>query len=67
MGAYTLPCVKQITNGNLLYDSELQSRLCNNVEWWEGVGGGSKVQEGRDTFIPTADSCQYMVEANKIP
>ena len=24
--------------------------LCDNLEEWDGVGGGSKVQEGRDVY-----------------
>ena len=38
MEAYTLPRVKLVANGNLLYDSELKPGLCNNLEGWE-VGG----------------------------
>ena len=30
--------------------------LCDNIERWDGVGGGREVQEGRDTCIPMADS-----------
>ena len=46
---------------------ELKWGLCNNLEGWEGVGGGSEVQDGGDTCIPMADSCRCMVEAQKIP
>ena len=31
--------------------------LCDNVEGWDGVGGGREVQEGGDICIPMADSC----------
>ena len=31
--------------------------LCDNVEGWDGVGGGREVQEARDICIPMADSC----------
>lgn len=31
--------------------------LCNNLELWDGEGGGRDVQEGGDIGIPTADSC----------
>ena len=30
--------------------------LCDNLEWWDGVGGGREVQEGGDIRIPMADS-----------
>ena len=31
--------------------------LCDNLEGWEGAGGGREVQEGGDICIPMADSC----------
>ena len=31
--------------------------FCDNLEVWEGVGGGREVQEGEDICIPMADSC----------
>ena len=31
--------------------------LCDNLEGWDGVGGGREVQEGGDICIPVADSC----------
>ena len=31
--------------------------LCDNLEGWDGVGGGKEVQEGGDIQIPMADSC----------
>ena len=30
--------------------------LCDNLEEWDGVGDGRKVQEGGDMCIPMADS-----------
>jgi len=30
---------------------------CNNLEQWDGEGGGREVQEGGDINIPIADSC----------
>ena len=38
--------------------SELKPRLYNNLEGWDGVGGGRDVQE-EDIGIPTADSCWH--------
>ena len=31
--------------------------LCDNLEGWDGVGGGREIHEGRDMYIPMADSC----------
>ena len=31
--------------------------LCDNLEGWDGVGGGREVQEERDIYIPMAVSC----------
>ena len=30
--------------------------LCDNLERWDGVGGGRDVQEGGDIYTPMADS-----------
>ena len=58
METYTLPNVKQITSRSLLYDGrELRPVLSDNLEGWDGVGGGKEVQEGGDIQIPMADSC----------
>ena len=48
----TLPCVKQIANGNLLYGSGNSKELCINLEGWEGEGDGKEFQEGGDICIP---------------
>ena len=39
-------------------------RLCDNVERWDGAGGGREVQEGGDICIPMADACGFMAETN---
>ena len=58
---YTLPCVKQIADGRLLYDSRAQTRLlCDNLEGWDGVAGGREIQEGGDICMPMTDSCWIM-------
>ena len=31
--------------------------LCDNLDGWDGVGGGREVQEGGDICIPVVDSC----------
>ena len=40
--------------------------LCDNVEGWNGVGGGKEVWEGGEKCIPMADSCWRMAETNTI-
>ena len=30
--------------------------LCENLEGWDGVGGGTEIQEGGDICVPMADS-----------
>ena len=51
MEAYTLPCVKQITNGNLLYDTGNSNwGSYNNQEGWEGMGERSK-REGMHVYL----------------
>ena len=36
---------------------EAQTGDLYNLEGWDGVGGGSEVQEGGVMCIPMADSC----------
>ena len=55
MEKHPSPCVKQIASGNLLYDSG-SSNQSDNLEGWDGVGGGRKVQEGGNICIPMANS-----------
>ena len=43
----TLPYVKQIANGNLLYDLELKQGLCDNLDRWDGEGDGRGGSRGR--------------------
>ena len=40
--------------------------LCDNLEGWDGVGGGREVQEGGDIRVPVADSCGYTAETNTV-
>ena len=37
--------------------SVLIPQLCNNLEGWDGQGGGREVQEGGNMGKPMADSC----------
>jgi len=54
---YVLPYVKLIANGKLLYNTELNLVLWDNLEGWDEMGGGRKVQAGGDICIPMANSC----------
>ena len=56
-GKLTLPYVKQIANGNVLYGSGNSNGLCINLEGWDGEGEGREFQKGGDICIPIADSC----------
>ena len=56
-GKLTLPYVKEIANGNLVYGSGDSNGLCINQEGWDGEGDGREVQKGGDVCIPMADSC----------
>ena len=43
---------------NLLYDTGNPKLVhCDNLEGWDGEGGGTEVQEEGDIGIPMADSC----------
>ena len=52
---------------NLLYDAwNPKLVLCDNLEGWNGEGGGREVQEGGDTCMPMADSHRCTAETNTI-
>ena len=40
--------------------------LCNGLEGWDGVGGGSEAQKGGDICIHMADSQCCIAETNTI-
>ena len=40
--------------------------LCDDLEGWDGVGGGRALQEGGDIGTLTTDSCCCMAEANTV-
>ena len=58
---YTLPCIKQIASGKLLYGTE--SSAWRSVITQMGAmgeeGGGKESQEGRDVCIHIANSLLY--------
>ena len=45
---------------------ELKPGFINNLEMWDGEGGGRDVQVGGDMGKPMADSCWYLMETNRI-
>ena len=45
MKTYTLPCVKHNQWEFAIWRRELKLVLCENLEGWDGVGGGKEVQE----------------------
>ena len=54
----TLPCLKQIANGNLLYGSVNSNRSSvSTLDGWDVEGDGGEVQKRGDICIPMADSC----------
>ena len=67
METHILPCVKQISSGNLLYDAGCSNLvLCDSIEKWDGMGDGREVQEGGDIYTPMTDLCQCLAETNII-
>ena len=55
---YTLPCVKEIAHGRLLYNTGSSAWFRDNLEGWVWVGAGHEreVQETGDICILTADA-----------
>ena len=48
----------QTACGNLLYNTGSSNPvLCDNLEGWDGVGGGREVSERGDICISMTDSC----------
>ena len=45
---------------------ELKPGLYDNLEGWDGVGGGREVQEGGDICVPMADPRCCVAETNTI-
>ena len=58
---YTLPYVKLIASGNLLYDVG-----SSKLVLWDRVEVGREFQEGEDVCILMADSCWCMAETNTL-
>ena len=45
--------------------SELRPVFHDNLEGWDGMGGGREVPEGGDICLPMNDSCWCMAEINQ--
>ena len=46
-----------------IYDVEnTNPALRDNLDGWDGEGGGMRVQKGGDTCMPIADSCWCMAK-----
>ena len=58
---YTLPYVKLIVNGKLLYNTWNSNWCCDNQEGWDGVWGG---KEGTYVDAPITDSHCFRGEIN---
>ena len=64
---HTLPCVKQIASGKLLYDTGSSARCFDDLDGGRKVGmGGKEAQEGGDICIPIADSYCCTAESNTL-
>ena len=61
---HTLPHVKWIASGKLLYKKELNLVLCDDLKWWDGDGLCKGGKDGGNTCILTADSCCCTAESN---
>ena len=55
-----------MANGNAVWLKEFKLGLGNNLEGWDGEGGGRDVQVGGDLGKPMADSRWCMAETNTI-
>ena len=44
---------------------ELKQELCDNLEGWDGKGGGREVQEGGDICVPMTDYADIWQKTEK--
>ena len=60
-------CMELMLGEALTYIAEKKhtSMLCDNLEGWDGMGGGG-VEEGGYVYLLMADSYCYVAEANTI-
>ena len=66
MDIYTLPCVKHVARGNVLYSTR-SSALCSVMTWKCGIGGKEGGARGKGyIYIYMADSCCCMEETNTL-
>ena len=45
---------------------KLKQELCNNLEEWDGAGGGREFPEGGGHIFTYSDSCSCMAETKAI-
>ena len=63
---YTAICEIDSQRGFALRLGELKPRLCDNLEGWDGLGGGREAKERGGICMPTTDSCWCVAETNTI-
>ena len=56
METYMNICKRDDQGEFAVWRRELKPGLCDNLEEWDGVGAGTKVQERGDICIPMADT-----------
>ena len=66
METYITVCEIDSQWESALWLRELKQGLCDNLEGWDGEGGGKEGQEGGDKGVPMADSCWCLTENHKI-
>ena len=49
---------------SLISKLKIYLMLCNNLDRWDGMGGGKEVKKGGHICIPMADSCQCKAETS---
>ena len=65
---YILQCVFPksrliLASGSSMYDAgNPKPVLCDNLEGWDGEGGGRGVQVGGNICVPNANSCQSLAK-----
>ena len=66
METYTTVCKIDSQWEFAVWTRELKPGLYNNLDGWDGEGGGRDVQMGGDMGKPMADSCWCLIETNAI-
>ena len=66
MDTYALACKIDSQWEFPIWLRELKLGSWDNLEGWDGVGGGRETQEGGDICIPMGDPRQCVAETNTI-